>query len=335
MSLFLLAIGENQVSDEQISSIKNRLPSGMSFVQTVDEDKILELASDVEICAGWTRPKWLKALPNLKWVQVWSAGANWILKHPELAERPFILTNGSGIHAVSISEHILGVMLQHGRHLRHAHDAQKAHVWARMQHPSEPDDGKPFTFNWDNIIELADRTILILGVGAIGERTAKLAQAFDMHVIGVRHNPAKGSPYVDEMIGNEQLHDVLPRADFIINTLPSTPDTINYIGASEFDLMKPTVYIVNIGRGDTMDEAMMLEALKSKRIAGAALDVFATEPLPEDAPHWEIENLFITPHYSGSTPRYHERAVDILLDNLQRFQAGEPLRNVVDKEKGY
>lgn len=177
--------------------------------------------------------------------------------------------------------------------------------------------------------------MLLLGVGAIGERTAKLAQAFDMCVIGVRNNPSKPSSYVDQIVGPDQLLAVLPEADFIVSTVPATPQTYRMIGAKEIAAMKPTAFFVNIGRGDTVDEAALLDALRSKRILGAALDVFEQEPLPSDAPHWELDNLLITSHYSGGSPRYHERAAAILLDNLQRFGEKRPLRNLIDKQKGY
>ena len=137
------------------------------------------------------------------------------------------------------------------------------------------------------------------------------------------------------MIGPERLAEALPEADFIVLTVPLTPDTRHMIGERELRLMKPTALIVNIGRGGTIDEAALIRALAEGWIAGAGLDVFEKEPLPPDSPLWRMENVIITAHYAGATPHYSERALAIFLDNLRRYKTGEPLRNVVDKTLGY
>jgi phosphoglycerate dehydrogenase-like enzyme len=335
MPLLLLTLAEDQLAPELITAVHDHLPPHLTLLQTGDETTILNAADEIEVIAGWFKPEWLLKMPNLKWAQQWGAGANWLMEQQEVAERPFTLTNVSGVHAVPISEHIFAMLLAIGRNLLHAHEAQKAHVWAQLKHPTEEYQHLPFAFTWDSMFELADKTMLIIGVGAIGERTAKLAQAFDMRVIGVRHNPAKPSPYVDKMVGADQLLDVLPEADFVISTVPHTPDTYHQIGAKELAAMKSSAYLVNIGRGQTIDEAALLPALQNKTIAGAALDVFEQEPLPQDSPLWALDNLLITSHYSGGHARYHERAFAIFLDNLGRYQQGQPLRNVVNKELGY
>ena len=335
MAKFLLILGDGQLREHEIDKIKALLPEGMVFVQCDDVETAVIHAEDVEICAGWCGPKYLALFPNLKWAQFWGAGVNWVLDYPVLQERPFTLTNGSGIHAIAISEHIFAFMLQHGRGLRLFHEAQKANHWVRVVHPSEPIPDARFPFSSGNITELAGKTILLLGVGAIGERTAKLAQAFDMTVIGLRNNPHKGSPFVDEMVGRDQLLDVIPRADFVVSSLPSTPATYHLLNKAAIDLMKPTAYVVNVGRGDNIEEEALLDALQRNAIAGAALDVVEQEPLPADAPHWGMPNLTLTPHFSGSSPHYHQRALPLLLDNLKRYTIGKPLRNVVDKIAGY
>jgi phosphoglycerate dehydrogenase-like enzyme len=137
------------------------------------------------------------------------------------------------------------------------------------------------------------------------------------------------------MVGPEQLLDLLPEADFVVLTVPLTHETGGMIGERELRAMKPTAYIVNIGRGGTIQESALVRALQEGWIAGAGLDVFEVEPLPADSPLWSMENVIITPHYAGATPAYNERALEILLDNLRRYRAGEPLRNVVDKMAGY
>lgn len=162
-----------------------------------------------------------------------------------------------------------------------------------------------------------------------------LAQAFEMRVIGMRRNPEKTSPYVDNMVGPDRLREVLVSADFVVNTLPQTAATTHLLGVDELAAMKPTSYLVNIGRGATIDEIALANALQNGTIAGAALDVFEQEPLPDSSPLWTMPNVLITSHYAGASPHYHERALDIFLDNLQRFKDGRPLRNVVDKQHGY
>ena len=335
MSTLLLTIAENQIDPEIVTAVHQALPPHLTLLHTQDEDQILATAANIEIVAGWFKQDWLHQMPNLHWVQQWGAGANWILEHEELRQRPFTLTNVSGVHAVPISEHIFAMLLSLGRNLRHAHEAQKANVWAQYKHPTENIQDIPYAFTRDNIFELADKTMLLIGVGAIGERTAKLAQALDMHIIGMRHNADRPSPYVNQMVSPQQLHTVLPQADFIVITAPLIPATHHLISHTEIALMKPTAIIVNIGRGSIIDESALLPALQNKTIAAAALDVFEQEPLPADSPFWQLNNLLITSHYAGGTPRYHERAFAIFLDNLGRYQRGEPLHNIVDKQLGY
>jgi len=156
-----------------------------------------------------------------------------------------------------------------------------------------------------------------------------------MRVLGVRRDATVGAPGVEAMVGPNRLLDLLPEADFLVLTVPLTHETQGMIRERELRAMKPTAYVVNIGRGGTIQEDGLVRALREGWIAGAGLDVFEAEPLPEDSPLWAMDNVIITSHYAGLTPRYHERAMGIFMDNLRRYQAGEPLRNVVDKRLGY
>ena len=177
--------------------------------------------------------------------------------------------------------------------------------------------------------------MVLVGIGAIGERTAKVASGLEMRVLGVRRHPNVSAPGVEAMVGPDQLLSLLPQADFVVLTVPLTDETRHMIGETELRSMKPTAYLVNIGRGGTIDEEALIRALQEGRIAGAGLDVFETEPLPESSPLWDMDNVIVTSHYAGLTPLYNERALSIFLDNLRRYRAGEPLHNVVDKELGY
>ena len=175
----------------------------------------------------------------------------------------------------------------------------------------------------------------VIGVGAIGEQTAELSVALGIRVLGVRRNPEIKPPNISAMYGPDQLLDVLPQADFVVLTVPLTQETRSMIGERELRAMKPTAYLVNIGRGETVDQDALIRALQQGEIAGAGLDVFTPEPLPRDSPLWEMENVIITGHYAGMTPEYDKRALEIFLENLARYHAGQTLINVVDKKLGY
>jgi phosphoglycerate dehydrogenase-like enzyme len=320
MSTILLGFEPDTLDQEYVEKVKALAPD-YEIVVTRDTEEIQERLPEIEIVAGSFPRDLLDQATNLRWLQQWGAGADWLLRYPEAAEMDFVLTNASGVHAVPISEHIFALMLAFARRLCEAVRAQAKHEWARP--------------NRGDVVELAEKTMVLIGVGAIGERTARLAAAMDMHVLGVRRHPEKAVPGVAQMFGPDKLLDVLAQADYIVLTVPLTPETRNMIDEEALQAMKPSSYIVNIGRGGTIQEDALIRALREGWIAGAGLDVFETEPLPEDSPLWDLDNVIITPHYSGRTPRYHERAMAIFLDNLHRYVGGQEMRNVVDKELGY
>ncbi len=259
--------------------------------------------------------------PDLRLVVTSGAGADWLLRYPQAADRDFVLTNASGVHAIPISEHIIGMLLMFARRLHRAVRAQARQEWWRPQETE--------------LFELEGKTMLLIGVGAIGARTAALASALGMRVEGIRRNPDRAVAGVAAMYAPDQLRERLPHADVVVLTVPLNQATQGLIGADELRAMKPTAYLVNIGRGGTVDEQALVQALTERRIAGAGLDVFAEEPLPATSPLWTMEQVIITAHYAGLNPHYDERAMAIFLDNLRRYRAGAPLRNVVDKRAGY
>jgi phosphoglycerate dehydrogenase-like enzyme len=176
--------------------------------------------------------------------------------------------------------------------------------------------------------------MLILGYGAIGEQTAKIAAAFGMKIIGIRRRPSPpDSPFRIETM--DKLPGLLGEADYVVNILPYTPETKGCMGAKEFTLMKNGAVYVNVGRGLTNDEEALARAIRSGRLAAALLDVAAAEPLPQDSPLWDLENLIITPHYAGARSDYSALAIDITLENLRRYNRGEELLHLVDKNAGY
>ena len=320
MPTILLAFQQDELTPAHLDQIQSYAPH-MDLIVTQDRARIEALLPDIEIAVCSFPHDLLGRAPNLRWFQNWGAGVDWLRRYPNVQASDLIVTNGSGVHAIPISEHILAFLLSFGRGLPEQMRNQRDHKWAWPQNP------RPF--------ELAGKTMLLIGVGAIGERTAQSATALGMHVIGLRRNPQVGAAGVAEMVGPDALDEVLPRADFVVITAPLTDETRGMIGEAELRLMRPTTYVVNIGRGEIIDEPALIRALQAGRIGGAGLDVTAHEPLPADSPMWAMPNVIITAHYAGFTTAYTERAMHIFLHNLKAYLAGEPMRNVVDKQLGY
>jgi D-2-hydroxyacid dehydrogenase (NADP+) len=320
MPVLLLCFAPEDVDVAVLSEIQALVPT-MRVVLTRDRAEIEALLHKVEIAVGDVPPDLVVQAPKLRWFQQWGAGADWLLRYPEAAQREFVLTNTSGVHAVPISEQIIGTLLMFARGMHQAVRAQGRQKWWWPETTA--------------LFELPGKTMLLVGVGAIGERTAMLATALGMQVEGIRRDPTQTVSGVAAMYAPEQLQERLASADVVVLTVPLSHATQGLIGATELRAMKPTAYLINIGRGRTVDKAALVQALDERWIAGAALDVFAEEPLPASSPLWEMENVIITAHYAGATPHYNERAMAIFLDNLQRFSAGTPLRNQVDRQAGY
>jgi len=321
MNTLLLGLKPGALSDEQLDRVRAAAPN-MRVLVTLDLDQIEAILDQIEIAAGSFPRHLLPQARNLRWFQDWSAGTDWLLRYPEAVDLDFVLTNTSGVHPNPVTEHVLAFLLAFGRDFHRAMRAQVRREWI-------PQD------QHENLFELEGKTMLLIGVGAIGRRTAELAVALGMRVLGVRRDPTIAVPGVEAMVGPGQLLDLLPQADFVVSILPLTRETRGMIGQRELRAMKPTAYLVNVGRGGTIDQRALVQALREGWIAGAGLDVFETEPLPEDSPLWAMVNVIVTSHYAGVTPRYHDQAIEIFLDNLHRYHAGEPLRNVVDKRLGY
>jgi phosphoglycerate dehydrogenase-like enzyme len=326
MPTILIGLDLDDFTPEQAAYL-NELADGYNLVITEDESEMRRVVNngvvcDIEIAAARIPRDILIEATGLRWFQQWSAGADWVQDNPDLEGRDVIITSGSGIHGIPISEHIFMFLLAFARGLPAAQRAQMESRWHR-----------PDAVN--GLFELAGKTMLCVGVGAIGSRTAEVARAMQMHTIGVRRNSAIADPAIERMVGADEMLSILPEADFVINTLPGTNETRKMFGENEFRAMNESAYYVNIGRGRTVDTDALVHALQSGEIAGAGLDVTDPEPLPADSPLWQMENVIITGHYAGTTPEYNRRAIDLFLDNLSRYVSGEALRNVVDWELGY
>ncbi len=275
----------------------------------------------VEIVAGDFPASLLAGALSVRWFQLWYAGADWLQKIPGARDLPVVVTSASGIHGEQMTEHLFGLLFAWNRKFPRAFAAQARHEWASFTHAE--------------MATLAGKTMLILGYGAIGGRVAAAARVFGMDVVGVRRHPQADGMGGVRVEAFSALPRLLADADVVVNILPYTAETRALIGKKEFALMKPTALFANIGRGMTVDEAALVDAVRNGSIAGAVLDVAAEEPLPEESPLWDLPNVIVTSHYSGFHPRYDELALGVFLDNLGRYVRGEELRNVVDKKLGY
>ena len=275
--------------------------------------------------------------PHLRWVQLNSAGVNHVIQQPLFAS-DVMFTTMSGLHAINIGEYVFASILAWTRHLPELFDLQRKKQW-----PSD---------RWTccQPTELRGSTVGIVGYGSIGREVARLAKAFGMRVLAVkRRSESAGEPGAFELVGlgdpagvlpdvlygPGQLREMLAQCDFVVLAVPLTQETRGMIGEAELRAMKPAAYLVNIARGEVCDEAALIHALQDKWIAGAGLDVFTQEPLPEASPLWTLPNVILTPHISGFTPLYEQRGVDIFCENLRRYIVGQPLLNLVDKSAGY
>lgn len=312
--VLLLALNPDAVSQDQLAELRAAAP-GMRVIVTRERAEIEAVLDDIEIAAAYFPRDLLLKAPRLKWFQQWAAGADWLLRHPEFNDRKFKITTASGVHAVQITEHIIGVLLAFARRLPQALKAQGEKAW-------RPSRG-------GEVFELYGKRMLLVGVGAIGARTAQIAAALGMKVSGVRRDPSKTVPGVESMHGVGELRSLLPSADFVVLTAPLTEESRGMMGEAELKLMKRSAFLVNIGRGGTVDEAALVEALQGGQIAGAALDVFEREPLDAESPLWGMDNVIVTAHYSGATPEYDRRAVTLLTENQARHRDGADLCNQV------
>jgi phosphoglycerate dehydrogenase-like enzyme len=277
------------------------------------------LLAEAEVIYGQRLPQnVITQAPKLKWVQVMSAGVERFLD-TEMVESPVILTNVSGIHAITISEFVLGQMLMFVKQAPLCFQLKQEKQW------------RQFT---PSVLRL--KTVGIVGLGNIGREVGRLAKAIGMRVLAVDLvKPVGWTRYVNTMLTLDQLRQLLAESDFVVLALPLTPETNKLIGEEELRTMKSSAYLINIARGGLVDEEALTRALDEHWIAGAGLDVFATEPLPTDSRLWEFPNVIFSPHVAGWMEDYNIRATEIFTENLRRYLNGEKLRNIVDKKKGY
>jgi phosphoglycerate dehydrogenase-like enzyme len=289
----------------------------------LEGEALMAMVEEAEIIFGFRFPvEWLEDARKLKWVQLASAGSDHMLRLGLHERRPdLLLTTASGVHEIPISEHIVAMVLHFARGFHRAVRNQARGEWERF-----------------SVEEAHGKTACLIGYGPIARRAATLLEVLGMRVVAVRASIAEQQPgfeAIERFYPPEELNDVLAESDYVIIAAPRTPRTEGMVGAEQLRAMKKSAVLVNISRGALVDEPALIEALQSGEIAGAALDVFAQEPLPPESPLWGMPNVLITPHISGSNPHYDRRVTDLFVDNLKRYLGGEPLRNQVDMERGY
>jgi phosphoglycerate dehydrogenase-like enzyme len=282
-----------------------------------DEAQLGEAIADADILITLACPPVvIERGRALRWIQTVSSGVDTLLPH-RAALRDVIVTNARGIHVDQIGDYAMTAMLMLQWDLPRMLRSQAARRWDR-----------------DAKMPLAGRTLGIIGLGAVAQGVVRRALASEMEVIGLSRS---GAPVagVSSVYTPDRLHAMLPRCDFVLLIVPATAETERMIDAAALAAMKDSAFLLNFARGSIVDETALIAALTDGTIAGAALDVFAVEPLPVDSPLWTLPNVIITPHLAGMSADYEERVVRSFLDNLPRFQRGEPLRNRVDLFRGY
>lgn len=291
--------------------------AGLSFeeVRNLDALKAALPKADALVISGLWRNELLELAPKLRFIQSIGAGTDQFPK-TELAHRGVRLASAQGVNERAVSEHAMALILAMARQLHLARDNQNLKHWRGMIADVATRE-----------VELGGKTLVVVGFGRIGSRLGRLASAFGMRVIGVKRT-AGVSDAADEIVSQDNLLTVLPRADYVALTCPLTTETEGLIGAAALAAMKPSAVLINVARGKVCDEPALIAALRDRRIAGGALDCVAEEPLPATSPLWAMPHVLITPHTAGETQRYEENVVDVLLDNLGRlWSGGTELRN--------
>jgi phosphoglycerate dehydrogenase-like enzyme len=309
-------------------------------VRVMREDPAAADYSRTDILYAGSPPRDLGRVPNLKWVQLHMAGVDALAEHPLYAQSAIPLVTASGVHAAAIAEYAITVLLALAHRVPRIVEWQRRGTW--------PADEQ----RWPLFVpsEIRGATLGIIGYGSIGRELARMARAaFAMTVLACKRDPSQrkdtgytlpGTGDPDGLVpavwlGPDGLPELLARSDVVVMCAPLTVQTRRLIGGRELALMKPSAYFINVGRGASVDETALAEALSARRIAGAAVDVFAQEPPAVGHPLYGLDNAIVSPHVSGFLPSYDDKCTDLFAENLRRYLAGAPLLNVVDRARGY
>jgi phosphoglycerate dehydrogenase-like enzyme len=277
-----------------------------------------EVMFDLDRASGGDLPR---QVPRLRWVQLSSSGVGQLVARIGLGDSPVVVTNAAGVHATPLAEFVLFAMLYFAKRMPRVLADQRRRHWERFA-----------------LDTLPGKTLGVVGLGRVGRAIARLARAVGLRVVAIRRTVDAGAsdaPDVDAVYPLAGLGTLLAESDYVALIVPFTRETAGLLGERELALMKPGAVLINIARGQLVDEAALIDALRSGRLGGAALDVFATEPLPADSPLWAMSNVLVTPHSMSTALEENEVLVELFCDNLRRYLAGQALRNVFDRERGY
>ena len=290
--------------------------------QKRDDEQALEGA---DVMIGWSLPpEQLRAAKSLRWIYSITAAVDQFL-YAEFISTDIALTNAGNVHGPVVAEHAIAMLLALAKRLPSAVRYQDRRKWAMEAIWNEQPRPR----------EVRGATMVVVGLGSIGADVAFMAAALKMHVIGVREHPERGAAEAHEVVGYNALDNAIARADFVVLAAPLTPRTRHLIDARRLQIFKPSAFLINVSRGSLVDEAALMKALRDRRLAGAALDVFEEEPLSRWSPLWKMPQVLITPHTAFLTENVWQRHYQVFAANLKRYLAGQPLENVIDKKRGY
>lgn len=294
-------------------------------VHLSDYNRVNEEIADADIAIAWSlRGEQIKAATRLKWIHS-TATAVHALMSPELRASDIVVSNARDVHGPVVAEHAMALVFALAKRLPQAMRFQQQRNWAQADIWN--DTPRPREVN--------GASMTIVGLGGIGRPLAKIAASLGMKVLGVREHPERSCEGVQKIYGFDKLDAALREADFVVLAAPVTPKTHQLMNAARLACLRPESYLINVARGVLIDEAALVDALRARKFAGAALDVTAEEPLPRESPLWEMENVFITPHIAGLTEKLWERHYTTFTENLRRFLTNQPLLWIVDKDRGY
>ncbi|MBZ5592614.1 MAG: D-2-hydroxyacid dehydrogenase [Acidobacteriia bacterium] len=300
------------------------LPDTTAIAVGMTPEAFERTASRADVILNWDGDAQLleqvwRMAPRVRWMHSLSAGLDGMLFR-DLVESPVPVTNARGVFSDALGEFAVGAVLFFAKDFRRLIRSQMAGAWG------------PF-----NVVQVRGQSLGLVGYGDVGRAVASRACALGMNVLALRRRPelSREDRYVAQVFGTDQKHEMLGLADYVVVVAPLTPETRGMIGEREFEVMKPTAVLINIGRGPVVDEVALIRALEQKRIRGAALDVFDVEPLPAGHPIYRLDNVLLSPHAADHTANWKERTLRVFLENFERFRRGEPLINVVNKKLGY
>jgi phosphoglycerate dehydrogenase-like enzyme len=329
-------------TDAQLATLRAISPRLVITQRTaMNRDELAAVVSpEVEVLFSTAAPPTLEKLPRLRWFQCRSAGMNAVIDTPVWTNPAIAVTSASGVSAITMAEYTTGMMVALARDFLGYLSFQRRSLWPK--HPKNHHQQFPGR-------ELRGATVLIIGYGSIGREIARQCQALGLRVVAVKRDPTRrvdngflvpgtGDPQgliPEKIAGPWDLPKLLPEAEYVVLCSALTAESEHLIGERELRLMRRDAFLINIARGGIVDETVLIQALRERWIAGAGLDVFATEPLPAESPLWQLDNVILSPHIGGVTPRYDDHMAALFTENLRRYVAQEPLLNLVDRSLGY